>query len=582
MRSLTRLFPYLKQHKIRLISGLLFVTISNICSTTVPRFVGSTIDGFNNPNFGMDHVVGNIVYILLLTAGSGFFMFLTRQTVIVASRLIEYDLRNDLLMAVERQDTSFFHKYSTGSLMAHTTNDISAAREFLGPAIMYSANSATTFIFAVVNMIFLSPIITLVSLAPLPIMAYATYRIGKRVHIAFRNVQEQFGEVTAIAQESFSGIRVSKAYNSTDREAEQFASASKEYAVRSLKLARYQSFMMPSMMFLIGLSNMLVLGFGGLQAIQGNATVGVITQFFIYLNQLMWPVAAIGWVTNLVQRASASMGRIAAIFDTIPNIRDDKSVVKDTKIHGDIEFRNVSFRYQGARHNALSDIFLKIPVGCSLGIVGATGSGKTTLVNLIPRMFDPTSGNILIDGKQSAEIPLDTLRRGIGIVTQEPFLFSESIEDNIRAGNPAATEADIIAAAKAARLHDDIVTFPDGYKTVVGERGVTLSGGQKQRTAIARALLRNPAILILDDALSAVDTATEHEILKYLHEAVKNCAALIVSHRLSATQNCDAVVVLDEGRIAEYGSHEELLKIPDGIYSELWEIQRLEEELQRS
>lgn len=582
MRSLTRLFPYLKQHKIRLISGLLFVTVSNICSTTVPRFVGSTIDGFNNPNFGMEHVIGNIVYIMLLTAGSGFFMFLTRQTVIVASRLIEYDLRNDLLMAVERQDTSFFHKYSTGSLMAHTTNDISAAREFLGPAIMYSANSATTFIFAVANMIFLSPIITAVSLAPLPIMAYATYRIGKRIHIAFRNVQEQFGEVTTIAQESFSGIRVSKAYNSTDREAEQFASASKEYAVRSLKLARYQSFMMPSMMFLIGLSNMLVLGFGGLQAIQGNATVGVITQFFIYLNQLMWPVAAIGWVTNLVQRASASMGRIAAIFDTIPNIRDDKSVVKDTKIHGDIELCNVSFRYQGAQHNALGDISLKIPVGCSLGIVGATGSGKTTLVNLIPRMFDPTSGNIFIDGKPAETIPLDTLRRGIGMVTQEPFLFSESIEDNIRAGNPAAAEADIIAAAKAARLHDDIVTFPDGYKTVVGERGVTLSGGQKQRTAIARALLRNPAILILDDALSAVDTVTEHEILTHLRNSMKSCAALIVSHRLSATQNCDAVVVLDEGRIAEYGSHEELLKIPDGIYSELWEIQRLEEELQNS
>lgn len=562
--------------------GILFVTISNVCSTTVPRYVGMTIDNLRSAGFHMDGVIENIVYILLLTAGSGIFMFLTRQTVIVASRLIEYNLRNDLLSAIERQDSRFFQKYSTGSLMAHTTNDISAVREFLGPAIMYSANSATTFLFAIGNMISLSPMITLVSLAPLPIMAYGTYLIGKKIHLAFRSVQEQFGAVTTIAQESFSGVRVVRAYNRENYEAEQFTVASKDYAAKSLTLARYQSFLMPSMMFLIGLSNILVLGFGGWQAIHQQTTIGVITQFFIYLNQLMWPVAAIGWVTNLVQRASASTARIGAILDSAPNITDEKSNVAITKICGSIEFRNVSFRYENANRNSLNNVSLTIPAGGSIGIVGATGSGKTTLANLVPRLFDPTNGEILIDGHPVSTIPLDVLRTNIGIVTQEPFLFSETIEENIRAGNPTARTEDVIEAAKAAQLHNDIHLFPESYQTVVGERGVTLSGGQKQRSAIARALLRKPAILILDDALSAVDTATEHEILEHLRLAMKDCTALIVSHRLSAVQNCDNIVVIDEGTIAEYGTHEELLTVPDGLYAEMWEIQRLEEELRQA
>ncbi len=582
MRSLLRLLPYLKQHRLRLLLGLLFVTISNICSTTVPRFVGATIDGFGDAGFTMEHVVNNIIYILLLTIGSGFFMFLTRETVIIASRLIEYDLRNDLLAAIERQDAQFFHQNSTGSMMAYATNDISAVREFLGPAIMYSANSFTTFLFAVGNMIILSPLITLVSLAPLPIMAYATYRIGKRIHAAFRSVQEQFGEITTIAQESFSGIRVIKAYNRADYESKQFEKASNEYAYRSLKLARYQSIMMPSMMFLIGFSNILVLGFGGWQVIQGNSTVGVITQFFIYLGQLMWPVAAIGWVTNLVQRASASVARISAIFDAIPKIRNDKAIAEREIKNGCIEYKNVSYRYAGAKYEALSQISLMIPSGGSLGIVGATGSGKTTLINLVPRICDPSEGEVLIDGSSVASIHLELLRRNIGIVTQEPFLFSETIEGNIRAGNSSASFDDIIAAAKAARLHEDIMQFPDGYATIVGERGVTLSGGQKQRVAIARALIRKPTILILDDALSAVDTATEHEILKHLREVMKNCTSLIVSHRLSAVQNCESIIVLEDGKMVEYGTHDELLKITNGIYAEMWEIQRLEEELLRT
>lgn len=582
MRSLRRLLPYLRQHRGRLLAGLIVVTISNICSTTVPRYVGATIDGLKSPEYGMNPVMENIAVILLLTAGSGFFMFLTRQTVIVASRLIEYDLRNDLLTAIERQDARFFQRHSTGSLMAHTTNDVSAVREFLGPAIMYSANSATTFFFAIGNMLALNPMITLVSLIPLPLMAYGTYLTGRRIHFAFRSVQEQFGDVTTIAQESFSGIRVVKAYNREEYEQEEFAKSSREYADRSLKLARYQSVMMPAMMFLVGLSNILVLGYGGWLAIHQQTTVGVVAQFFIYLNQLMWPVAAIGWVTNLVQRASASMVRIAAIFDAIPGIRESSSPTPVTAIHGSVEFRNVSFRYDGAKSNALRGVTLTVSRGGSLGVVGATGSGKTTLVNLVPRLFDPSNGEILIDGHPVSSIPVDVLRRGVGIVTQEPFLFSETIEENIRAGNPSATNEEVIAASKAAQLHDDVLLFPDGYGTVVGERGVTLSGGQKQRSAIARALLRKPAILILDDALSAVDTATEHEILEHLRIAMKDCTSLIVSHRLSAVQSCDAIVVLEAGEAVEYGSHGELLGKKDGIYAEMWEIQRLEEELQQA
>lgn len=506
-------------------------------------------------------------------------MMLTRMTIIVGSRLIEYDLRNDLLLAIERQNVSFFHEYSTGSLMAHATNDVAALREFIGPAIMYSANTITTFIFAMTLMVHLNASITFVALFPLPIMAYATYSIGRKVHFAFKDVQEHFGSLTSQVQEALSGVRVVRAYSREEYERIGFNKSSTEYSQKNLRLAKIQSLTMPAMMFLVGLSNVLVLGYGGMQVMNGKAQLGDLSQFFIYLNQLIWPVAAIGWVMNLIQRASASTIRLTAILNSQPAIKDNENTDRTiTSVNGDINFSGVSFRYKSRTASVLNDITLRIPNGSSLGIVGATGNGKSTFVNLIPRLQDITSGSITIDGHDITAIPLQTLRNTIGIVQQEPFLFSLSIADNIRFGKPDATEEEIIKASRLAALHEDISLLHDGYNTVVGERGITLSGGQKQRTAIARAMVREPKILILDDALSAVDTATEEKILNGLTELMNGRTTIIIAHRLSTVKNCTKIIVLDEGRIAEEGTHNELIAYGK-LYAEMYERQLLEEEI---
>ncbi len=579
MLVLLRLAPYFKKYKFRFLLGILFVTISNYCSTAIPPVVGAIINGLRNQHTNTDFITEAIVKILLLTAGSGVFMMLTRMTIIVGSRLIEYDVRNDLLRAIERQNVSFFHEYSTGSLMAHATNDISALREFIGPAIMYSANTITTFIFAVTLMVHLNASITFVALFPLPIMAYATYAIGRKVHFAFKDVQEHFGSLTSQVQEALSGVRVVRAYSREEYERIGFNKSSTEYSKKNLRLAKIQSLTMPSMMLLVGLSNVLVLSYGGLQVMNGKAQLGDLSQFFIYLNQLIWPVAAIGWVMNLIQRASASTLRITAILNRQPEIKDNVQTDKTIQsINGDINFENVSFRYKSRDVAVLEDITIHIPNGTSLGIVGATGSGKSSLVNLIPRLQDINSGSITISGHEIATIPIQILRNSIGIVQQEPFLFSLSIADNIRFGKPDATEAEIIRASKLAALHDDIATLHDGYNTIVGERGITLSGGQKQRTAIARALVREPKILILDDALSAVDTSTEEKILNGLTEIMQDRTTIVIAHRLSTVKNCDKIIVINAGTIAEEGTHSELIQLGK-LYAEMYERQLLEQEI---
>ena len=580
MNELKRLLPYLKRYKLKLILGFIFVTLSNICSTFVPRLIGKIIDIIKTGNFKFDDIYLSIAYILILVAVSGFFMFLTRRTIIVASRLIEYDLRKDFLGAIEKQSLNFYHKNPTGTLMAHATNDISAAREFLGPAIMYSANTVTSFVFVMYFMLSLDVKITLIALLPLPLVALLVYRLGKKIHVTFRDVQEQFATMTAQAQETFSGIRIVRSYNRKDYETSEFKKLSKDYLFKNMKLARIQAVTFPLLMILVGLSNILILGYGGLQVIEGHTSLGNLTQFFIYLNMLIWPVAAVGWVTNLVQQASASTARLGKILDAVPDITDDINIIKPIQsIKGRIEFKDVELTYENSNNSSLSEINIDILQGTSLGIVGGVGSGKSSFANLLPRLFNTSKGNIFIDGNDIHKIPLKVLREHIGLVSQDTFLFSMSIAENIKFGKPDASIEDVLAVSRMVQLDKEIETFADKYETILGERGITLSGGQKQRLAIARALLKNPTILILDDALSAIDTQTEDKVLSQLRQFMVNRTTLIISHRISTVKDCTQIITLDNGKIVESGTHEELLKL-GGKYSEMYFLQQLEQEIE--
>ncbi|MBD1211101.1 MAG: ABC transporter ATP-binding protein [Ignavibacteria bacterium] len=587
MKELFRLKPYFVRHKWMFILGFLFVTISNICSTSLPRVVGKTIDSIaqsvGKNTFSSTDIAWHIGLMFALTAGSGFFMFLTRKTMIVASRKIEYELRSDVLSALERQPLRYFQRTPTGELMAYSTNDITAIREFFGPAVMYSANTVTTFFFALSMMIALSPLITIMALLPMPFVSYGVYRIGAKVHLLFKDAQDHYGKMTAKAQENLSGVRVIRAYGREEDEIKAFHSMGEGYLRKMMRLVNIEAVMMPLMISLIGLSQVLVLGTGGYLVMRGQATIGDVTQFFIYLNLLIWPVIAIGWVTNLIQRAAASTGRLGRVFDEVPDIADsDATNNAITTIHGNVEFRNVRMKYAPnlpfAIGNENGGISFTVKAGETVGIVGETGSGKSTLVNLVPRLFNHTDGEVLIDGQPIHTIPLHTLRSAIAIVPQEAFLFSMNIADNIRFGKPNASMDEVVEASIIAQMHENVKGFPEGYATVVGERGVTLSGGQKQRTAIARAVLCQPSILIFDDSLSAVDTETEEKILRGLREVMQNRTSIIIAHRISTVKNADTIIVLDHGMIAERGTHEQLIE-QGGIYAAMYSRQLLEEEI---
>ncbi|HCN05759.1 MAG TPA: ABC transporter ATP-binding protein [Bacteroidetes bacterium] len=587
LRELRRLLPYLRRYRSLVLLGITFITISNICSTLIPRVVGRTIDTLRVETFTQENVLALIGEILLLTIGSGFFMFATRRTIIVASRRVEEDLRNDFVNALQSQSQKFFHDRSTGGIIALFTNDIGAVREFIGPAVMYSANTITTFAFALSFMVSLNGWLTLAIVIPVPFIAYSTYKLGRKIHEQYKRVQEQYEHITTHAQETFSGVRVVRAYAREESEDMTFADESRTYYGRNMKLARYNALMMPAMTVLFNISYVIVIGFGGWLIVKDMLTVGMLTQFFIYLNQLLWPIAAIGWVTGMIQRGAASMARLGAIIEHVPEIRDTEFTNMSIKeLKGSVSFSNVTLAYPtttsdgiGTMTTVLHNIDLNIPAGTSLGIVGHVGAGKTSLVNLIPRLYDVTDGSVRIDGHDVRTIPLGVLRDAIAVVPQESFLFSDTIRENVRFGNPDATDEDVLRASSLAQLDGDIVNLPQGYDTVVGERGITLSGGQKQRTALARAILDDPAVLILDDSLSAVDTDTESRILRGLETVKHGRTTIIIAHRVSAVKDCDRIIVLKDGKIIESGSHNELLTL-GGTYADLHERQLLEAAIQ--
>lgn len=584
MKPLLRLIPFLAKYRTTLLWGLVTVIGSNLFTVAQPLFVGWAIDtlksGLEHQTIDAASILGCAGLIIGFSAVSGFFTFMTRQTIIVVSRLVEFDLRNVFLAHVQRLSLSYFQHTPTGDLMALATNDIGAVRNALGPGIMYPTDTIMTCIMVLSIMMVKDWRLTLLALIPLPLVSFAMYRLGKLVHAKFEERQQQYSDLTTRAQENLSGIRVIKAYVREEYETKVFRAMSWDYLKKNLVLARVQSIMWPLMFLLVGFSLVISLYVGGVRVIEGQLSIGTLTAFFVYLGMLIWPMIALGWVVNILQQAAASMGRLMKVLDTEPEIADAPKVRNDvTALHGDIEFRNVVFRHKEAARPALRGISLRIPAGTTLAIVGYTGSGKTTLVNLIPRLYDVTSGEVLIDGVDVRQLPLRLLRESIGFVPQETFLFSETIADNIRYGSVDAKEDALFHAAESAQIGKDIVDFPRGYDTMLGERGITLSGGQKQRTSIARALIRNPRILILDDALSSVDTLTEENILARLRSVMRDRTSIIISHRISTVKDADNIVVVHDGVIAEQGTHDSLVAA-GGIYSELYRKQLLEDQLE--
>ncbi len=577
MKSLLRLNPYLWRYRRELLAGLVCILLTNFFMMSAPKFVGRAIDTMNG-NFTSSDVLHYVLLALLCSALSGVFMFLVRQFIIVASRKIEYDLKNDFYAHLQRLSPQFFRQSNTGDLMSRATNDLNAVRNYLGPGIMYSLNTLFRLIFALSAMLTVSPMLTLFALLPAPVLSYLVYRMGKAIHEQSQTLQAKYGELSTKVQENLAGIRVVKAYAREESDTAAFAALNREYYDQNLKLARLQALFYPAMSALLGLSVMLILWIGGQYVIHGQMTLGDIAQFLVYMTSLAWPLISIGWVTNILQRAAAAQLRLDEVMLAQPDITDQASD-EQVSIEGEIEFRQVSFAYPTQPERlVLKNLSFKIPKGCRFAIVGATGSGKSTLVNLLPRLIEPISGDILIDGRPIQTLPLRTLRRAIGFVPQDHFLFSDTIRHNIAFGVPHASLDEIRKAAWVAAIDEEIERFPAGYDTLIGERGITLSGGQKQRLSIARALLSQPKILILDDSLCAVDTHTEDTILNRLQAATAAMTVILISHRISTVQHADHIIVLDNGELVESGTHDELLA-KDGLYASLYRKQLLEEEL---
>ena len=579
MKELQYLNKYFFKYRTKLLLGFLITVVARIFSLVAPRLIGNSLTAVENflesENSDLSIIkeilLINILVIIGTTLVSGFLTFLMRQTIINVSRYIEYDLKNEIFWQYQRLTQRFYKNNRTGDLMNRISEDVGKVRMYVGPAFMYSINTISLFVIVISYMITIAPELTLYTLLPLPLLSITIYKLSRIINQKSTLVQEMLSKMSSFTQESFSGIAVIKSYSLQSQFSTDFKVLASESYIKNMDLVKVQAWFFPLMILLIGCSNLIVIFVGGNQYINESIEIGVLAEFIIYVNMLTWPVAVVGWITSIVQQAEASQKRINAFVEQQPEIQSGKGI--DSKIIGDIEFKNVSLTYPETGIQALDNLNLIIPSGSTLGIIGNIGSGKSTLLDIILRLYDPTKGGVYLDGHNLKEFKINKLRNSIGYVPQNGFLFSESIENNIRFGNPNASFGVIQDYAKKAVVDNNIVKFKDGYKTLLGERGITLSGGQIQRISIARALIKDPQILLLDDCLSSVDTDTEEEILKHLKTITKNKTTLIVSHRISSLKHADQIIVFKNGKIVQQGQHTDLIGVT-GYYKELYEIQQ--------
>ena len=583
LKSLQPLFPYMRRYRRSFFWGGVSVVLSNAIWIFFPQVIRIAIDDLN-VGVTQKKIWLYAGLLVAVAVAKGIFLFLTRWIIIGISREIEFDLRNDLFLQLEKQPAGYYQEHRTGDIMARMTNDLNAVRMLLGPAIMYSANTILFSLGALFFLLKISPFLTLVALMPLPLASILVQALGRKIHERFERIQAMFSDISAQAQENFSGARLVRAFAQEEAQIAAFEKSNREYIRRGLRLVQLMGMLWPTLEFVLGLAMAISLLVGGHEVLSHRISVGDFVAFNTYMVMLTWPIIALGWVVNLFQRGTASVARIDELLKAEPSIDDsnaDTSIPADLKLRGEIEFRNLSFSYdQGGGHAAevLHHLSLKVPAGSSLALVGATGAGKSTLVNLIARVYDGAPGSILVDGRPIRQYPLAVLRANIGFVPQETFLFSETLRENIAFGVAHATADEVMRAAEAAHIRKEFEEFPRGFETLVGERGLTLSGGQKQRSALARAILRNPSILILDDSLASVDTYTEERILEELRLIMQGRTTILISHRISTVRNADQIAVLSQGRIVELGTHDELLA-NNGHYANLFQKQLLEEEL---